>query len=91
MAGALFRLFLIFLGLSHLLCLKAVPITRSESLMQVPKVHVVPKNKQEVIVEENMQRKESSVDGAKMLPDLEWSSIIIATNVEPLLPMNKLR
>ncbi|XP_028753638.1 uncharacterized protein LOC114713210 [Neltuma alba] len=61
MAGTLFRLFLIFLGLSHLLCSKAVPITRTENLMQVPKVHLVPENKQEVFVKENQRKEESGV------------------------------
>ncbi|XP_054820313.1 uncharacterized protein LOC129319315 [Prosopis cineraria] len=56
MAGTLFRIFLIFLGLSQLLCLKAVPITRTESLLQVPKVHdLVPENKDEVVAKDNMQ------------------------------------
>ncbi|KAG5035439.1 hypothetical protein AAZX31_04G153700 [Glycine max] len=39
MKGSLFHLlFVILFGLSHFVCLKAVPITRTESLMQDPKV-----------------------------------------------------
>ncbi|KAG5019834.1 hypothetical protein AAZX31_06G185400 [Glycine max] len=39
MKSSLFHLlFVILLGLSHFACLKAVPVTRTESLMQEPKV-----------------------------------------------------
>ncbi|XP_061345973.1 uncharacterized protein LOC133291687 [Gastrolobium bilobum] len=44
MKGTLLRLFVILLGLSHLICFKAVPITRTESLMQGPHVHLAPEN-----------------------------------------------
>ncbi|CAL5201886.1 unnamed protein product [Lathyrus oleraceus] len=44
MKGTIFHLFVIFLGLSHLLCIKAVPITRSESLMQSSQVHLASMN-----------------------------------------------
>ncbi|KAJ7956407.1 putative Transmembrane protein, partial [Quillaja saponaria] len=44
MAGSLFRLLVILLGLSSLICLKAVPVTRSESLMHGNQVLDVPDN-----------------------------------------------
>ncbi|KAK2441679.1 hypothetical protein P8452_20414 [Trifolium repens] len=44
MKGTIFQLFVIFLGLSHLVCFKAIPITRSENLMQSPQFHLASKN-----------------------------------------------
>ncbi|KAK7411416.1 hypothetical protein VNO78_02849 [Psophocarpus tetragonolobus] len=46
MKGTLFHLLLlILLGLSHFMCLKAVPITRTESLMQdLKSLHPAPDN-----------------------------------------------
>ncbi|XP_061346679.1 uncharacterized protein LOC133292294 [Gastrolobium bilobum] len=44
MTATLFRLFVILLGLSHLICLKAVPVTRTENLMQGPQVHLTLEN-----------------------------------------------
>ncbi|KAK7304631.1 hypothetical protein VNO77_42515 [Canavalia gladiata] len=45
MKATLFHLlFVILLGLSHLACFKAVPVTRTESLMQDPQVHLALEN-----------------------------------------------
>ncbi|BAT76574.1 hypothetical protein VIGAN_01459600 [Vigna angularis var. angularis] len=49
MAGTFFRLFVILLGLSHLMCLKAVPVTRIENIMQGPQVHLTPENSHKVV------------------------------------------
>ncbi|XP_057440052.1 uncharacterized protein LOC130731892 [Lotus japonicus] len=54
MKGTPFPLIVILLGLSHLLCIEAVPITRSESLMQGLQVHHGQENNvhnQEVMIE----------------------------------------
>ncbi|KAF7838470.1 putative transmembrane protein [Senna tora] len=67
MENTLFRLFVILLGLSHLLCLQlqAIPVTRTESLMQGPQVHFVLENthksKQVTTTERNFQWEEPSV------------------------------
>ncbi|KAG2407740.1 uncharacterized protein LOC124826755 isoform X1 [Vigna umbellata] len=52
MAGTFFRLFVILLGLSHLMCLKAVPVTRIENIMQGPQVHLTPENSHKVVITE---------------------------------------
>ncbi|KAK7317253.1 hypothetical protein RJT34_01318 [Clitoria ternatea] len=44
MKGTFFHLFVILFGLSHLLFVKAVPVTRTESLMQVPQLQLAPEN-----------------------------------------------
>ncbi|XP_045823967.1 uncharacterized protein LOC123916538 [Trifolium pratense] len=44
MKGTIFQLFVIFLGLSNLACFKAVPITRSENLMQSAQFLLASKN-----------------------------------------------
>ncbi|KAF7806202.1 putative transmembrane protein [Senna tora] len=61
MERTLFRLFVILLGLSHLISLKAVPVTRTESLMQVPQVHLSLENAHKVTTEENMLLNESNM------------------------------
>ncbi|KEH33317.1 hypothetical protein MtrunA17_Chr3g0092121 [Medicago truncatula] len=65
MKGNIFHLFVIFLGLSHLVCFKAVPITRSESLIQRAQIHLVLENannhKDMVINERNWPREEPTV------------------------------
>ncbi|KAI4335988.1 hypothetical protein L6164_014570 [Bauhinia variegata] len=55
MASTLFRLFVILLGLSHLICLKAVPVTRTESLMQNPQVDAILENTNQVSTVENLE------------------------------------
>ncbi|XP_020225551.1 uncharacterized protein LOC109807447 [Cajanus cajan] len=62
MAGTLFRLFVVLLGLSHLICLKAVPVTRIENLMLGPQVQLTPENNHKVITE----RKEPTVITERM-------------------------
>ncbi|KAL5077845.1 hypothetical protein RYX36_016829 [Vicia faba] len=58
MKGTIIHLFVIFLGLSHLLCFKAVPVTRSESLMQSAQVHLASMNvnnhKVQICIEKNL-------------------------------------
>ncbi|KAG4932795.1 hypothetical protein AAZX31_17G098200 [Glycine max] len=61
MAGTLFRLFVILLGLSHLMCLKAVPVTRTENLMQGPQVHLTLENNYKVITERNLHWEEQPI------------------------------
>ncbi|RDX71995.1 hypothetical protein CR513_48571 [Mucuna pruriens] len=61
MAGTLFRLFVILLGLSHLMCLKAVPVTRIENLMQGPRVHHTLENSHKVITERNWHWEEPTI------------------------------
>ncbi|XP_004508728.1 uncharacterized protein [Cicer arietinum] len=57
-----FRLFFILLALSHLLCLKAVPVTRTENLMQDFQVHLITlKNTPKVISERNLQWEEATI------------------------------
>ncbi|KAL2645977.1 hypothetical protein AAZX31_05G025300 [Glycine max] len=60
MAGTLFRLFVILLGLSHLVCLKAVPVTRTENLMQ-GQVHLTLENNHKVITERNLHWEEPTI------------------------------
>ncbi|TKY55083.1 hypothetical protein E2542_SST19497 [Spatholobus suberectus] len=61
MAGTLFRLFMILLGLSHLMCLKAVPVTRTENLMQGSQVQLTLENSHKVIPERNWHWEEPSI------------------------------
>ncbi|KAK2411364.1 hypothetical protein QL285_046649 [Trifolium repens] len=59
MAGTFFRLFVIALGLSHLLCLIAVPVTRTENLMQDVLGHLITlENNPKVITERNLHFEE---------------------------------
>ncbi|CAJ1944097.1 unnamed protein product [Sphenostylis stenocarpa] len=52
MAGTFFRLFVILLGLSHLMCLKAVPVSRIENIMQGPQVHLTMEKSHKVVITE---------------------------------------
>ncbi|KAK7388930.1 hypothetical protein VNO78_23758 [Psophocarpus tetragonolobus] len=61
MTITLFRLFVILLGLSHLMCLKAVPVTRIENLMQGPEVHLALENNHKVITEKNWHLEEPTL------------------------------
>ncbi|KAI9086566.1 hypothetical protein K1719_031650 [Acacia pycnantha] len=57
----LFRLFVVLLGLSLLLSLQAIPITRTENLMQGPnQVHVVAENTHKITTERNLELEEPS-------------------------------
>ncbi|MCH88056.1 transmembrane protein, partial [Trifolium medium] len=59
MAGTFFRLFVIVLGLSHLLCMTAVPVTRTENLMQDGQGHLMTlENNPKVITERNLHLEE---------------------------------
>ncbi|XVF54326.1 hypothetical protein PTKIN_Ptkin05aG0172200 [Pterospermum kingtungense] len=40
----IFRLLVVLLGLSHIICLNAVPVTRTESLMHGLQLHQVAEN-----------------------------------------------
>ncbi|KAL2322018.1 hypothetical protein Fmac_026397 [Flemingia macrophylla] len=51
MAGTIFRLFVVLLGLSNLICLKAVPVTRIQNLMEGPQVHLTLENNHKVPTE----------------------------------------
>ncbi|XP_027333708.1 uncharacterized protein LOC113848417 [Abrus precatorius] len=62
MGSTLFRLFMILLVLSHLLCLRAVPFTRTENIMQSSKVHLSPESSHKVIItEKNWQWEEPTI------------------------------
>lgn len=61
MAGTLFRLFLIFMGISHLICLKAVPVTRTESLIQGPQVDLTLENTHKVMTEKKWHWEEPTI------------------------------
>ncbi|KAK4264183.1 hypothetical protein QN277_025392 [Acacia crassicarpa] len=57
----LFRLFVVLLGFSLLLSLQAIPITRTENLMQGPnQVHVVAENTHKITTERNLELEEPS-------------------------------
>ncbi|XP_054807941.1 uncharacterized protein LOC129310112 [Prosopis cineraria] len=56
---SLFRLFVVLLGLSHLLSLQAIPITRTEKLMQDTEVHVL-ENTHKITTERNLELAEPS-------------------------------
>ncbi|XVE56916.1 hypothetical protein DITRI_Ditri04bG0049300 [Diplodiscus trichospermus] len=53
MERTLFRLLLVLLGLSHIICLNAVPVTRIGSLLHEPQVHQVPENTHLVTAEKS--------------------------------------
>ncbi|XWS37341.1 hypothetical protein CRYUN_Cryun19dG0034500 [Craigia yunnanensis] len=55
MESTLFRLLLVLLGLSHIICLNAVPVTRIGSLMHGPQVHQVSENIHLVTAEESSE------------------------------------
>ncbi|XWS48008.1 hypothetical protein CRYUN_Cryun13aG0035100 [Craigia yunnanensis] len=57
MESTLFRLFVVLLGLSHIICLNAVPVTRIASLMHGPQVHKVPENTHLVTAEKSSEAK----------------------------------
>ncbi|KAJ1421874.1 hypothetical protein SESBI_13515 [Sesbania bispinosa] len=62
MATTFFRLFIILLGLSHLLCFKAVPVTRTENLVQ--DLQVLPlnlENNHKVLTERNWHLEEPTI------------------------------
>ncbi|CAK8563182.1 unnamed protein product [Lathyrus sativus] len=62
MARTFFRLFVILLGLSHLLCSTAVPVTRTENLMQDVQVRLIPlENTPKVITEKNLHLEELNI------------------------------
>ncbi|ESW27297.1 hypothetical protein PHAVU_003G189400 [Phaseolus vulgaris] len=72
MAGTLFRLFVILLGLSHLMCLKAVPVTRIENIMQGPQVHYLrPENSHKVITEKYYRHLEEATTTERMELELQ--------------------
>ncbi|KAK7330350.1 hypothetical protein VNO77_24541 [Canavalia gladiata] len=68
-SGTLFRLFLILLVLSHLICLKAIPVTRTENLMQGNAPHLTPENSHKVIIAERNWHSEEPTITERM--DLE--------------------
>ncbi|OMP05692.1 hypothetical protein COLO4_08636 [Corchorus olitorius] len=55
MESNLFRLLVVLLGLSHIICLNAVPTTRIGSLMHGPQVHHVPENTHLVAAERSAE------------------------------------
>ncbi|KAJ7978436.1 putative Transmembrane protein [Quillaja saponaria] len=57
MAGTLFHLLVILLGLTSITCLKAVPVTRSDSLMHGSQVLGVPENTHQVSSERIWEEK----------------------------------
>ncbi|XP_057420465.1 uncharacterized protein LOC130714576 isoform X1 [Lotus japonicus] len=61
MAVTLVRLFFILLVLSHLLCLEAVPVTRTENLMQDLQVQPTLKNAHKVVTEKNWHLQEPTI------------------------------
>ncbi|XP_028788361.1 uncharacterized protein LOC114744356 isoform X1 [Neltuma alba] len=70
MASVLFRLFVVLLGLSYLLSLQAIPITRTENLMQGPLVHdVISENTDKIATERNAELEEPNTVTERM--DLE--------------------
>ncbi|XVF11908.1 hypothetical protein REPUB_Repub08aG0068600 [Reevesia pubescens] len=44
MESTLFRILVVILGLSHIICSNVVPVTRIKSLMHEPQVHQVSEN-----------------------------------------------
>ncbi|XWS60529.1 hypothetical protein CRYUN_Cryun07bG0043700 [Craigia yunnanensis] len=55
MESTLFRLLVVLLGLSHIICLNAVPVTRIGSLIHGPQAHQVPENTHLVTAEKSSE------------------------------------
>ncbi|XVE54780.1 hypothetical protein DITRI_Ditri03aG0109600 [Diplodiscus trichospermus] len=58
MERTFFRLLVVLLGLSHIICLNAVPVSRIGSLIHGPEVHQVPDNTHLVAAEKSSEAAE---------------------------------